>query len=59
VGEIEAHMVNLEGALEHNEGLIGGLEYWEMDVDICFQFGGTELHAWIEWKQNVSFWSQA
>ncbi|CAE6451836.1 unnamed protein product [Rhizoctonia solani] len=52
VGVIEGQIWDLEGALEHEEGLIPDLEYWKMDVDVCFQFGGTEFHAWVEWKQN-------
>ncbi|KAG8743673.1 hypothetical protein FRC11_013766 [Ceratobasidium sp. 423] len=52
VGSIEAQMWDVEGTLEHQEGLCGGLGYWKMSVDVCIRFGGTELETWAEWKQN-------
>ncbi|KAH7339939.1 hypothetical protein B0J17DRAFT_657366 [Rhizoctonia solani] len=52
VGSLAAQMWDVEGALEHQEGLCGGPGYWKMNVDVCIRFGGTELETWAEWKQN-------
>jgi hypothetical protein len=50
---ISANISDLEGVLERNVGLHGEV-YWSLDIDVCICFGGTELKAYLEWKENVS-----
>lgn len=50
---ITGDLRNVEDALERNIGLLGA-EFWSLDVNVCIRFGGTELEANLEWKENVS-----
>jgi hypothetical protein len=54
---IDADIRNLEGALERNIGFRGEV-YWSLDIDVCISFGGTEVKAYLEWKENVSQFEQ-
>lgn len=51
---IEADLDNLSGALEQEVGIHGD-SYWSLIFDVCIRFGGTELEAYLEWKENVSY----
>lgn len=31
-----------------------GIVYWSFKCEVCMRFGGTELEAYLEWKENVS-----
>ncbi|CAE6485509.1 unnamed protein product [Rhizoctonia solani] len=48
---ISADLRGLEGALEKKAGLLGS-EYWSLAIEVCMRFGGTELEAYIEWKDK-------
>ncbi|KAB5590692.1 Heat shock protein HSP70 [Ceratobasidium theobromae] len=48
---ITGDLRNVEDALERNIGLLGA-EFWSLDVNVCIRFGGTELEANLEWKEN-------
>ncbi|QRW20327.1 heat shock protein 70 kDa 12A [Rhizoctonia solani] len=48
---ISADLRGLEGALERKAGLRGA-DYWELEVSVCMRFGGTELEAFLEWKDK-------
>ncbi|ELU36997.1 hypothetical protein AG1IA_08970 [Rhizoctonia solani AG-1 IA] len=49
---ISADLRGLEGALERRRGRRGN--FWSLKIDVCMRFGGTELEAYIEWKDKVS-----
>ncbi|CEL62429.1 Heat shock 70 kDa protein 12A OS=Homo sapiens GN=HSPA12A PE=1 SV=2 [Rhizoctonia solani AG-1 IB] len=48
---ISTDLRGLEGALEKKVGLRGA-DYWELEIAICMRFGGTELEAFLEWKDR-------
>ena len=48
---IRADLNHLSGALRQCVGLQGA--YWIMEFNICVRFGGTELEAFLEWKEHV------
>ncbi|KAF8755231.1 ATP binding [Rhizoctonia solani] len=48
---ISADLRVLEGALERKVGLRGA-DYWELEISVCMRFGGTELEAFLEWKDK-------
>ncbi|KAF8606746.1 hypothetical protein BDV93DRAFT_488628 [Ceratobasidium sp. AG-I] len=48
---IKADLSHLSGALQQYAG-INGVTYWSMSFDICIHFGGTELEAFLEWKEK-------
>lgn len=50
---ISADLSNLRGALERKIGAHGSV-YWSLNCDVCIRFGGTELEAYLEWKERVS-----
>ncbi|KAG8710383.1 hypothetical protein FRC11_004568 [Ceratobasidium sp. 423] len=50
--KVTANLQNLSGALEMSFGA-GGKIYWELEFCLCIRFGGVELEAFIEWKENV------
>ncbi|CEL62427.1 hypothetical protein RSOLAG1IB_04783 [Rhizoctonia solani AG-1 IB] len=50
VCRISANLNNLSGALERRTGH-GGKEYWYLAFEVCIRFGGTELEAYLEWKE--------
>ncbi|QRW20325.1 heat shock protein 70 kDa 12A [Rhizoctonia solani] len=47
---ISADLRGLEGALERRRGRRGN--FWSLKIDVCMRFGGTELEAYIEWKDK-------
>lgn len=50
--EIEGDMSGMRGGLtklEKNDG-----DYWTLEFDVCIDFGGVELTAYLEWKERVS-----
>ncbi|CAE7069063.1 unnamed protein product [Rhizoctonia solani] len=51
VGTITAQILDLEGALKKDKGLLG-VEYWDLAAEVCICFGTTELQAHLEWEQN-------
>lgn len=51
---ITANLSQLSGALERMTGL-HGTPYWHLGFEVCIRFGGTELEAYLEWKENVSW----
>jgi hypothetical protein len=53
VCQITADLSNLSGALERKDGQ-SGKTYWYLGFDVCIRFGGTELEAFLEWKEFVS-----
>lgn len=53
VCRITADLSSLSGALEHKSGQ-RGTTYWYLGFEVCIRFGGTELEAFIEWKERVS-----
>lgn len=55
---LSADLRGLEGALEKKIGDQGSA-YWSLKCDVCIRFGGTELEAYLEWKENVSSFQQA
>lgn len=32
-----------------------GIQYWALMFNVCFQFGGTELEAFLEWIEEVGY----
>lgn len=42
-------------ALKKKTGRDG--DYYYLDFTMALQFGGTELQAFVEWEQDVSFMS--
>ncbi|KAG8717704.1 hypothetical protein FRC08_006896 [Ceratobasidium sp. 394] len=48
---VTANLANLQGALKPGVGL-HGRTYWKLYVEVCLRFGGTELEAYLEWKEN-------
>lgn len=48
---LSADLRGLEGALERKTGEEGSA-YWSLKCDVCIRFGGTELEAYLEWKEN-------
>ncbi|KAG8699049.1 hypothetical protein FRC11_013985, partial [Ceratobasidium sp. 423] len=51
VCRISADLNNLSGALERRTGN-GGRVYWYLAFEVCIRFGGTELEAYLEWKEH-------
>ncbi|KAF8593068.1 hypothetical protein BDV93DRAFT_590255, partial [Ceratobasidium sp. AG-I] len=51
VCELSADLTALKGTLKREEGSHG--TYWVLDFTVAIRFGGTELEAFIEWKENV------
>lgn len=47
---ITANLNNLSGALERRTGQ-HGKAYWYLEFEVCIRFGGTELEAYLEWKE--------
>ncbi|CAE6453988.1 unnamed protein product, partial [Rhizoctonia solani] len=47
---ISADLRGLECALERAVGRRGA--FWSLKIDVCMRFGGTELEAYIEWKDK-------
>ncbi|KAG8684693.1 hypothetical protein FRC11_011730 [Ceratobasidium sp. 423] len=52
IGSIQSDLENLRGALELQIALDGFLQ-WQLDFDVCIQFGGHEPKAYLEWKEKV------
>ncbi|KAF8594081.1 hypothetical protein BDV93DRAFT_516060 [Ceratobasidium sp. AG-I] len=48
---IKADLTRLSGALRRCTGVRGAV-YSSMSLDVCICFGGTELEAFLEWKEN-------
>ncbi|QRV77741.1 heat shock protein 70 kDa 12B [Ceratobasidium sp. AG-Ba] len=48
---VTANLQNLSSALTRGLGLFGNT-YWSLGFDVCIKFGGTELQAYLEWKEN-------
>ena len=53
VCRISADLNKLSGALERRTGNAGKV-YWYLEFETCIRFGGTELEAYLEWKEHVS-----
>jgi hypothetical protein len=53
VCRITGNLSNLSGALERKIGQHGN-PYWYLEFEVCIRFGGTELEAYLEWKEYVS-----
>lgn len=34
-----------------------GVQYWTLSLDICIIFGRTELEAYIEWVEEVCYFT--
>ncbi|KAJ1303485.1 hypothetical protein OPQ81_011672 [Rhizoctonia solani] len=51
VCRISANLNNLSGALERRTGNAGKV-YWYLAFEVCIRFGGTELEAYLEWKEH-------
>ncbi|KDN46686.1 hypothetical protein RSAG8_04066, partial [Rhizoctonia solani AG-8 WAC10335] len=49
--KVTANLQGLSGALEMEIGT-GGKAYWVLNFSLCIRFGGVELEAFIEWKEN-------
>ena len=48
---VQADLSGLRGLLVRTMGTSG--YYWTLEFDIGIRFGGTELEAFIEWKEGV------
>jgi hypothetical protein len=48
---VQADLSGLRGGLVQSMGTKG--YYWTLNFDIGIRFGGTELEAFIEWKEGV------
>ncbi|KAG8731538.1 hypothetical protein FRC11_003854 [Ceratobasidium sp. 423] len=48
---ITANLSNLSGALNHRTSSLGR-SYWYLEFEVCIRFGGTELEAYLEWKER-------
>ncbi|CAE6473457.1 hypothetical protein ACGC1H_005422 [Rhizoctonia solani] len=48
---ISADLNKLSGALERRTGNAGKV-YWYLEFEVCMRFGGTELEAYLEWKEH-------
>jgi hypothetical protein len=56
VSEVSADLRDLAGDLVRKYSPAAGGPSWQLKLDVCIQFGGTELTAFVEWvDQNVSF----
>lgn len=51
---VSAGLRSLSGALASATGA-GGRTYWHVAFDVCIRFGGTELEAYLEWKEKVNY----
>ncbi|CAE6440540.1 unnamed protein product [Rhizoctonia solani] len=51
VCSISADLNTLSGALERRTGNAGKV-YWYLEFEVCMRFGGTELEAYLEWKEH-------
>lgn len=51
---IEANLEGLSGALARGIGARGET-FWLLEFSVCIRFGGTELRAFLEWKEDVRF----
>ena len=49
---ISADLSGLSGALKQRRGSDG--TYWTLTYKVGIQFGGTELQAYLEWREDVS-----
>lgn len=49
---VEADLSPLYNNLRKYNGA-GVHKYWQVDFDICVEFGGTQLVARLQWKQGV------
>lgn len=49
---VTGNLSNLSGALERGIGQYGA-PYWYLKFEVCIRFGGTELEAYLEWKERV------
>lgn len=56
VCEITADLSNLRGGLVEKVSPNGN--YWILDYNVVIEFGGTELHAYLEWTEKVSLFSR-
>ncbi len=54
VCEITADLSNLRSALVEKVSREHGGKYWLLDYNVVIEFGDTELHAYLEWTENVS-----
>ncbi|CAE6431654.1 unnamed protein product, partial [Rhizoctonia solani] len=53
VCRISANLKNLSGTLKRKTGKEDKL-YWYLEFEVCIRFGGTELQAYLEWKEYVT-----
>jgi hypothetical protein len=50
---LSANLSALAGALQITTGP-RGKRFYRVDYDVCVYFGGTQLRATLQWKENVS-----
>jgi hypothetical protein len=50
---LNADLSQLAGGLQIKAGPVG-TRFYRVDFDVCVYFGGTQLHAKIQWKERVS-----
>jgi hypothetical protein len=51
--QVEADLSGMRQALKKKMGRDG--DYYYLDFTMALQFGGTELQAFVEWEQDVSY----
>jgi len=59
---LSADLSSLAGALQLHDGKKrilkrNGEPFYRVDYDVCVYFGGTQLRASLQWKDNVSTFS--
>ncbi|KAB5593094.1 Heat shock protein HSP70 [Ceratobasidium theobromae] len=53
VCRLVGNLSDLSKALQRRDGEYGE-DYWKIVFEVCIRFGGTELEAYLEWKEEVS-----
>lgn len=53
---LSANLSALAGGLQIKHGP-HGVKFYRVDYDVCIYFGGTQLHAKLQWKEGVSAWA--
>jgi hypothetical protein len=51
--QVQADLSGMHAALVKSTGPDG--DYYDLSYSVALRFGGTELLAFVEWEQNVSF----
>jgi hypothetical protein len=50
--ELKADLSGMRGSLQKRRNPHG--TYWTLQYELCLEFGGVELIAYLEWKEKVS-----